>query len=269
MPDSVSSSREDSDPLRPSAPSKLARIRLTSGATRPPSSPASRATSRTSRFAESCSKDSTTTGCPERATLRATWSAQVVLPRPCGPPSRISSPARKPPVSALSRRSKPVAHSRAVGPVPREQQLVGRLERAAQRGQGQVHPDMEAPRPARGWRNRTEPPEGGRWRPIVGGRDRRSGDDLAARPDVPYSDRRNQRPPVVGLPRASPLEGSRLKVPPQVGVLRRCHRAAPHVPILDRARAAPRALCRGVRRCGGSSDRPAVSGLICDQATDQ
>ena len=45
--------------------------------------------------------------------LRSICSAIAVLPRPCGPPSRTSSPERKPPVRATSRASKPVGQTRA------------------------------------------------------------------------------------------------------------------------------------------------------------
>src|SRR5215208_2826474 len=39
---------------------------------------------------------------PPDATLRAIWSAIVVLPVPCAPPIRSSSPARRPPPIVLS-----------------------------------------------------------------------------------------------------------------------------------------------------------------------
>ncbi len=66
------------------------------------------AISRLSRYCSSCSKQMyRTLAWPPDATLRAIWRAIVVLPVPCAPPIRSSSPARRPPPIVLSSGVKP------------------------------------------------------------------------------------------------------------------------------------------------------------------
>src|SRR6476660_6697669 len=82
------------------------------------------------------------TGRPAAAMLRPTWSAQLVLPRPCGPAIRMSSPARKPPVRWWSSGSNPVGHRRGVGALV--EAALGTLEYVAQRLHLEIHGTMAA-----------------------------------------------------------------------------------------------------------------------------
>ena len=80
---------------------------------------ASRAMRRWMRVPASCSKEKTTACRPVRTALRTICSAIVVLPDPSLPPSRTSSPERRPPSRVASSRSNPVGQTVAPGRAPR------------------------------------------------------------------------------------------------------------------------------------------------------
>ena len=106
----------------PGRPGRLERARGWRAAGRRPR-PATRLASsesrRSSRVCPSCSYEKTTALPPLRTTLRTICMTIVVLPSPCGPPSRTSSPDRNPPSSARSSTEKPDGTTAAPGRTPR------------------------------------------------------------------------------------------------------------------------------------------------------
>src|SRR5512139_1142639 len=118
VPPGLSSSRSATEPRPPLAGSNADRTWAMLGPSVPATSPASSVTSRISMVCGSCSNEKKSTDRPSSAMFRAAWSAQVVLPSPCGPARRTSSPERTPPPRWRSRGSKPVGQTRAAAWAP-------------------------------------------------------------------------------------------------------------------------------------------------------
>ena len=83
------------------------RIRLQLGSSKPPTHARLERHQADRRSAGRARSRSRGPARPAAAMLRATWSTQVVLPRPCGPPSRISSPAAEPAAEVVVERVEP------------------------------------------------------------------------------------------------------------------------------------------------------------------